>query len=54
VTGVLVQAVLLIFVMAALLILAQAANIHSATTLQGESVLNIQYPRLPQIHVKIL
>jgi hypothetical protein len=41
VTGVLVQAVLLIFVMAALLILAQAANIHSATTLQGEPVLNI-------------
>jgi hypothetical protein len=37
VTGVLVQAVLLIFVMAALLILAQAANIHAATTLQGES-----------------
>jgi len=38
VTGVLVQSVLLLFVMAALLILAQAANIHSATTLQGTPV----------------
>jgi hypothetical protein len=35
VTGVLVQAVLLVFVMAALIILCQAANINSSTTLQG-------------------